>query len=341
MPHRSEPPWATWSDGELLELRICDLRLRLAETPLQERVDTVLAELAARGFRFRPHFWLSDDWFSPDGVPGVALPFYLAHPRLTKLERSQVLEVEGGTREQCLRILRHEVGHALDNAYGLRRRRRRQRLFGPSSAPYPDVYSPKPFSRNYVLHLEGWYAQSHPDEDFAETFAVWLAHPRSWRRRYAGWPALKKLEYVDELMREIAPRRPLVTTRRRVDPLERLRQTLGEYYREKRERWGVGHPEVFDRDLLRLFSAEARHRRRPRAAAFLRRVRGEVRRRVREWTGTHEYTVDQVLDDMITRCQELRLRLTRSERETLVDLTVLVTVQTLHYRHRSRRRIAL
>ena len=24
------------------------------------------------------------------------------------------------------------------------------------------------------MHLDPWYAQSHPDEDFAETFAVWL-----------------------------------------------------------------------------------------------------------------------------------------------------------------------
>ncbi len=212
-----QPEWAGWSDEKLLDLRLCDLDLRIEGTSLEARIEQLYRELEYRRIQFRPHFWLSDDWFTPDGVPGIAIPFYLAHPRLARLERRQMLEVEGGTAEWCMRILRHETGHAIDNAYGLRRRRRRQQLFGRSTQPYPEYYTPRPYSKSFVVYLEPWYAQSHPDEDFAETFAVWL-HPRlPWRRRYADWPALKKLEYMNELIGEIRGRKPPVTAHRRVD----------------------------------------------------------------------------------------------------------------------------
>ena len=124
-----------------------------------------------------------------------------------------MLEVEGGTPSGACKILRHEAGHAIDNAYKLRQRRRRQQIFGPSYMQYPEYYTPKPYSKSFVLHLDSWYAQSHPDEDFAETFAVWLNPQSDWRARYAGWPALKKLEYMDALMRELAGKPMLVATR--------------------------------------------------------------------------------------------------------------------------------
>ena len=167
-------------------------------------------------------------------MPGIAIPFYLAHPRLMRLEQAQMLEVEGGTPEWCMQILRHEAGHAFDNAYDLRKRRRRVQLFGSPSVDYPDFYLPRPYSKSFVLHLDSWYAQSHPDEDFAETFAVWLTPDSDWRARYADWPALRKLEYMDALMRE--HRRAaaaVVATRRRVEPLERLRTTLAQALRDE------------------------------------------------------------------------------------------------------------
>ena len=190
----------------------------------------------ARGIRLRPHAWISSEWFSPADVPGIAIPFYLAHPRLMKLEKKMMLEVEGGTWSECMAILRHEAGHAVQHAYQLQRRRRWQQLFGPSSKHYPRYYRPNPASRRYVQHLRRWYAQSHPDEDFAETFAVWLRPRSNWRTRYAGWPALKKLEYVDELMGEIAGKRPPVTTRERVDPLS---QAQPDAWRALPEKAGV------------------------------------------------------------------------------------------------------
>jgi hypothetical protein len=180
-------PWARWSNERLLDLRLRDLGLAIEGTWLEDCVAELYGELASRGIALRPHVWLSHEWFSPAGVPGIAVPFYLAHPRLMRLERSQMLEVEGGTREECLRILRHECGHAIQHAYLVHRRRRWRELFGRSSQPYPDLYRPNPASRRFVQHLRLFYAQSHPDEDFAETFAVWLQPRHLWRRRYAGW----------------------------------------------------------------------------------------------------------------------------------------------------------
>jgi hypothetical protein len=322
-------------------MRICDLDVRIEGTDLEGRIQQLYGELRDRRLRFRPYFWLSDDWFTPDGLPGSAIPFYMAHPRLARLELNQMLEVEGGTPEWCMRILRHETGHAIENAYRLRRRRPRQQLFGKSSEPYPDYHTPKPYSKSFVLHLDSWYAQSHPDEDFAETFAVWLNLRSIWRECYAGWPALRKLDYVDELMREIAGQRPLVTSKGRVDPLSRLHKTLREHYQEKRERYGLEYPNFYDRDLRRLFSDAPEFRGNMTAATFLKRIRKEVRRKVADWTGEFQYTIDQVLKDMIERCEELNLRLAGPEEQTKLDFTVLLTVQTMNYLHSGRHRLAL
>src|SRR6266566_3371490 len=232
-----DPEWSSWPDEQLLGLRLCELALTIEGTELEGRIAQVNAELEARGLAFRPRYWLSDEWFTPDGVPGIAIPFYLAHPRLAKLELAQMLEVEGGDPESCLRILRHEVGHAIDNAYQLRRRPTRRRLFGNPATPSPEDYTPKPYSKSFVQHLDHWYAQSHPDEDFAETFAVWLDPESMWAVRYDGWPAQRKLEYMDRLMRELSRRRPRVKSLRQVDPLRRLRKTLQEHYKTKREHY--------------------------------------------------------------------------------------------------------
>jgi hypothetical protein len=333
--------WTDLPDEALLDLRLNELGLTIDGSWLEPRLDELYRDLAARGLSFRPHFWLSAEWFTPDGVPGIAIPFYLAHPRLMKLERAQMLEVEGGTPEWCLQILRHEAGHAFDNAYALRRRRRRVRIFGRPTTEYPDFYLPKPYSKSFVLHLDSWYAQSHPDEDFAETFAVWLAPDSDWRVRYADWPALRKLEYMDELMAEIAGRPPIVASRRRVEPIERLRTTLRRHYARKREHYGLEHPNFYDRDLRRLFSAGEEYRRNRKASRFIHSIRRDVRRLVAEWTGAYQYTIDRVIEDMIGRAEELGLRLKYPEDRTKLDFTMLLTVQTMNYLHSGRHRVAL
>src|SRR3954465_13977218 len=334
--------WAAWPDEKLLDLRVCQLGLQIEGSVLEPRLAELDSELAARGLKeFHPHYWLSDEWFTPDGVPGVAIPFYLAHPRLERLERSQMLEVEGGTPEWCLQILRHEAGHAIDNAYKLRERRRRQQVFGPSYRAYPEYYTPKPYSKSFVLHLDSWYAQSHPDEDFAETFAVWLNPQSDWRSRYADWPALKKLEYLDALMADVADKKMLVHTRRRVDPLPSIRKTLRSHYERKRRHYGLLHPDFYDRDLRRLFSDAAEFAGNMKAPRFIARVRKDVRRMVASWTGEYQYTIDQVIEAMTRRANELNLRLTGPEDRTKLDFLVLLTVQTMNYLHSGRHRVAL
>jgi len=337
----SDPAWAAFSDEELLNVRMCDLGLSIDGTELEPRIATLHADLEARRLTFRPYFWLSDEWFTPDGVPGIAIPFYLAHPRLAKLELAQMLEVEGADPAECLRILRHEAGHAIDNAYQLRRRPTRRRLFGLPATPYPEYYTPKPYSKSFVQHLDHWYAQSHPDEDFAETFAVWLDPQAMWATRYAGWPAQRKLEYMDRLMRKLARRRPRVTSHRQVDPIRRLRKTLREHYGKKREHYGLDHPDFYDRDLRNLFSDAAGYARNPSAARFVRKIRKEVRSTVASFTDSYQYTIDQLLQKIIERCREQNLRLTDSEESTKIDFMVFLTVQTMNYLHSGRHRVAL
>jgi Putative zinc-binding metallo-peptidase len=333
--------WASLSDEKLREVRMCDLKLSIEGTELEARIAQLNAELESRGLSFKPHYYLSDEWFTPDGVPGIAIPFYLAHPRLARLEKAEMLEVEGGDPVSCLRILRHEAGHAIDNAYRLRRRPTRRRLFGNPATEYPEYYTPKPYSKSFVQHLDHWYAQSHPDEDFAETFAVWLDPEAMWATRYAGWPAQRKLEYMDRLMREVSRKRPVVTSKRQVDPLSRLKKTLGEHYSKKREHYGLDHPDFYESDLRNLFSDAPQYAKHASAARFVRRIRREVRSTVASFTDSYQYTIDQLLSKIIDRCRELNLRLTESEESTKIDFMVFLTVQTMNYLHSGRHRVAL
>ena len=343
MARRAElpPTWPDLPDEALLDARLADLPLSLAGTVMEGRLAQLDAELKARGLAFPIHYYLAEEWFTPDGHASMAIPFYLAHPRLEKLEKAQMLEVEGGEHEWCLRILRHEAGHVVDNAYRLRRKRQRQALFGRSSLPYPEFYTPKPYSKSFVLHLDPWYAQSHPDEDFAETFAVWLTPGSDWKRRYAGWPALKKLEYMDALMDTVKAQPPVVASAEEVEPLRSVRGTLRQHYRRKRRHYGVDHPKFYDRDLRRLFSDAPEHADRPTAAQFMERHRRVVRRIVAEWTGIYQYTVDKVLEDMIARSRALKLRLALPDDQARQEFTVLLTVQVMNYLHSGRHRVAL
>lgn len=238
--------WARASDTELLALRFDELRVSLRGTWLERCVMRLHGELTRRNVRHRPHVWLSEEWFSPTSAPGFAIPFYLTHPRLMRLERTQMRMVDGGTVPECMAIMRHETGHAIQTAYRLHTRADWRRTFGNTTTPYPDRYRPDRRSRRFVRHLPCWYAQSHPDEDFAETFAVWLGPRAAWRRTYAHWPAaLAKLEYVDALMREIGNRRPIVASRRTYHRLRDIHRTLGAHYAARRRHYH--RPPSFER----------------------------------------------------------------------------------------------
>jgi hypothetical protein len=333
--------WHRFSDEKLLDLRFCDLGISIQGSVLEMRIRHIYKELEKKGITFKPHFWFSDEWFSPDGIPGVAIPFYLAHPRLSRLERSQMLEVEGGTYDWCMMILRHEVGHAIDNAFKLRKRRLRQRIFGKSTQAYPEFYAPKPYSKSFVLHLDSWYAQSHPDEDFAETFAVWLSQDPEWRYRYSEWPALKKLEYVDNLMNELRGRKAHIRSQAQIDPVSKLKTTLRQHYQQKRARYAKQFPNFYDRDLRRLFSDAEEFKDNQKASLFIKSISKELRNSLARWTGEYQYTINQVINQMIQRSDELNLRLAMSPETAKTQFVMLLTVQTMNYLHSGRHRIAL
>lgn len=310
---------ASLTDAQLLRLRLCDLRLSLR--PLRPAIGQLYAELEARGLKFRPHVWLSHGFFAEDSLRGFAVPFYLAHPRLMALERRMMIDVEAGTRDWCLRILRHEAGHAIDNAVKLHQRPGYRMLFGSFSKPYPDSYRPDIASRDFVLHLDCWYAQSHPAEDFAETFAVWLSPTSDWRATYAGWGALAKLHWVDAAMKDLA-RGPIpAATMREHNPLEKLTLTLSEHYAQRRSAYQSRFPTVPRRDIARLFRTGGR---RELAAPLISRWKPSLRLTVSRWTGLPQLTLEMTLADLIRVCRRRSLRLTRSAEQTRHDLVALL-----------------
>ena len=313
--------WTRLDDEQLLNLRLCDLRLRLRGSAVQTRINRLYRELAARGIAFRPHAWLAEDWFSPDGVPGFAVPFYLAHPRLTRLERKMTGVVEGSNANWQMRILRHEAGHAIDSAYRLRRRARWRALFGHASRRYAQQYRARPASRHHVQHLGEWYAQAHPTEDFAETFAVWLQPRSGWRRRYAAWPAKRKLEYVAQVAAEIGRHRPAVDGRVLVEPLEDNKLTLREHYRRKRRAERGRHRALADGLLRKVFVGEDEARNgAPPAAALLRGMKSSVRTTLERRAGADHYGAQQLVRLAIERCEQLKLYQRGSRRVLLPKL---------------------
>jgi hypothetical protein len=321
--------WAHLDDAELLRLRFRDLALEISDSPVHADALRLGAELERRGLSFKPHFWFSTEWFSPDGVPGIAVPFFLGHPRLLRLERRMMGVAEGGNPRWRRRILRHELGHAVDTAYGLRRRRDWQRVFGLASSRYSRDYTVRPRSKDYVLHLEHWYAQSHATEDFAETFAVWLRPKARWRAEYAGWPALAKLEFVDGLMTQLAGRTPSNSDRCVVAPLTDNNRTLREHYRRRAYSVAAGD-QRYDTPLKRVFTPRGASGGMP-AARFLDEIKPQLKRTLLRRVRAHPYVVHQVLRAVRRRALSLDLvlrgakhdaarRVTRLHERILADL---------------------
>ena len=330
-PPPAPPAWASLKDEELLAVRICDLGLRIEGSELEPRLRQFHDDLAQRGVALRPDCYLGDEWFSPAGAPAIAIPFYLAHPRLKALELRQMLEVEGGTAEWCQMLLRHECGHAIDHAYKFSQRPDWQSIFGSPEAEYaPETYTPRPYSRSFVRHLPNWYAQAHPDEDFAETFAVWLSSPpEDWRQRYRGWKALEKLEYVETLMQEVAATKPVVKRGRRISEARKLRSTLAHHYAVRRKLYAEDFPDVYDADLRSIFgtgepSSES-------AAKFMRQHRADLITSIVQWTGQRKYTVNMLVQKLTKRCQELKLKAPTGPARLYFDLaSYLAALVTNH-----------
>ena len=329
--HRNRE-WESFEDSELLKVRICDLGLAIEGSELEERVAMLYRELDSKGIPMRPKVYLGDEWFSPEGMVAIATPFYLAHPRLIELERSQMLEVEGESAEYCMKLLRHEAGHCFDHAYHFSRRPRWRALFGsPEEDYHPETYRPRPYSRGFVHNLDNWYAQSHPDEDFAETFAVYLAPGRDWAKEFAGWSgALQKLRYVERLVRESRNRRIGGVGGYLPCSADRMRATLGTFYNKRRKEHADSHPDFYDKDLRRIFNgtkADSSHA----AEQFMNRHRKRIIDTVSYWTGERKVTIDSLVRKLTQRTTKLALRLGRTEAETHLEVASYLATLVTHY----------
>ena len=330
---RSRTTWTNLSKEALLDQRLCDLNLTLSGSSIEPKLIRLNNELDRQAIEFKPHYWISDDWFCPDGIPGVAIPFFLTHPKLKKLEKDFVMEVEGGDHRWCMKLLRHETAHAIANAYKLTQRKDWRKIFGNPNAAYHDSYLPKPYSKRFVINLPGWYAQSHAHEDWAETFAIWLKPKSDWKYRYANWPALKKLNYVDQLMDEIHNKRPPIRNKRTNHPIEKIRTTLRQYYENKTQRYGLDHAEFFDIDLRRLFLTHDEAPKAEKASRYIREIKNPVMDIVQRWTGEYKYRINEVLQDMIDRCNELDLRIDKKHKEMFPEMTSCVTMLVMNKLH--------
>lgn len=337
-PSRPHIDLNTISEEELLHLRVCDLPLAVEGTWLADCVDQLYQELDERGLACKPVCYLADEWLTPQHEPVIGIPFYLAHPALIKLEKKMMLEAEGDSPEACMKLLRHEAGHALSYAYRLVHTKAWRRVFGSPHETYADTYRFRPYSRNYVRHLDGFYAQYHPEEDFVETFAVWLTPGLDWRKHYAGWGALQKLQYVDDLMASLRGRPPKVAQGRQLWHHRKMRITLQNFYKKKRRVHAEAFPDFHDDNLRRLFPAGAAGEKGASAADLLRRTRRGLLSDVALWTGERKYVIDDLLRTLQERCRALQLTVPSDEAAVAARLAVYITTLVMNYRYTGRYR---
>jgi len=326
------PDWANFSDDELLERKISKLGLKIGGTELQPLIQQLYDELSQKGLAFHPSCHIGDEWFVPVGIPAIFVPFFLTHERLRKLERKIILEVEGETPEWFMRLIRHEAAHAYFYAFALQKKTKWRRIFGNTSTEEtPEFYRPRPYSRSYVVHLDDWYAQSHPDEDFAETFAVWLTPGLDWRTRYKGWKALQKIEYVDELMGSLvgkfAPNQPEY----RAADYNCLNVKLKTYYARKQKLHEDSFPDFYDNDLRQLFDASPETAGRVKASIYLRHHRRQLMDAVCEWTNEKKYRVNKFLTRLIIRCDKLGLYIKAYDPKQNLQVSAYITTLVMNH----------
>ncbi len=335
----------TIPEETLLDTRLCDLPIAISGTWLEECVRQLYAELDAKGLLFHPECYLADEWLTPEGESVIGIPFYLAHPTLIKLEHKMMLEAEGESKAWCMQLLRHEAGHALTYAYGLNGRDDWQKIFGSSQETYGDTYKFKPYSKSYVRHLDGFYAQYHPDEDFVETFAVWLTPDSNWREQYKGWKALAKLEYVDSLMQGIVGKAPAKPKGRKLWSQKKLTATLRNYYRKKRDEGLEEFPDFHDVQLKKIFKSlsheewlaykkeQRKNKNLLAAETLIRKYAKNILNSVDRCTGERKYIINDLIKNIALRAKQLNMIVATPESVAATQLAVYVTSLVMNYVH--------
>ena len=325
------------TDEEILNLRIRDLPISIKGTWIEKCIEELYRELHLKGIGFKPPCYLADEWLTPDNEPVIGIAFFLAHPKLIRLEDKIMLEVEGGTKSWCLKLLRHETGHALNYAYKLYRRKKWQEVFGNFSKEYTDTYRFRPYSKSFVRHLEDYYAQYHPDEDFAETFAVWLDPHSDWKNQYKGWKALNKLNYVDKIISEVKNKPPLIPQGKKYWQASKLKTRIKNYYKKKREFWAEYFPDFHDSNLKKIFSSDSSvNKGLIPAVQILKKYRKNILDSVSLWTGEKKYVIDNLLKTLSERCKDLNLTANEPETNTCMKVSIYTTVLIMNYLHTGR-----
>jgi len=320
-------------ETDLLNVRMSDLPLQIHNTWLQECVEQLYQELKERNIDFRPQCYLADEWLTPEKETCIGIPFYLAHPRLIQLENKFMIDAEGEGKQWCMKLLRHETGHALCYAYGFHKRKKWQRIFGPSDQAYTDTYKYRPYSKNYVRHLDGYYAQYHPEEDFVETFAVWMTPNINWEEKYAGWNALKKIRYVDQLMQEVRVKNPKGTSRVKYWRLSTLRMTLNNHYKKKRKYWAEEFPDFHDPFLNRIFAENAEGKGNSKASRIISKYRRTFINHIARFSGEKKYVINDLLKDISKRCHERQLVVQEDENTVCIKMTSYITALIMNYQY--------
>jgi len=333
---------------ELLTTPLNRLGLNIEASCLADAVRLGLADLKRVGInKLQPHFYLSTGYGTVAGTTSIALGFYDCDDLLRELNR----EHRGFeySDEDRVNLVRHELGHAFSYAYKLYRRKDFREMFNVrgnyfNTYPVTNRYIERanPWSRDYVNPGGDHYAQKHPDDDFAETFCVWLTPRHNWRRVYRLYPgALRKLEYVDQIVKELRRQAPVIDQApNEFEALAEDSQTLAHFLRVRStqpyRRRATG---FIDSDLFELFwqsPAQRDERRRQRdyvlADNFMRKHKRNIVLQVSRWVGTDELVVRDLLDKCSARARALDLWVRKDVREKkLVEFTSFVSYRCALY----------
>ena len=324
-----KPPFR---ESHLSTVQLKDLAHTIAGTPLEPIVKEFESELERAGIRqLRPRFFLASEWGVPFPSTCIGIPFYLARPELTSLHAERSGFVEGTNRADILRYLRHEMGHVVNYAYRLYDEEEWTKHFGSFTQPYMEEYRPVPFSRRYVRYLPGWYAQKHPDEDWAETFAVWLTPGSDWRREYVDRPqALAKLEYCDRTMQARANRDPVLPSLDSPIDEDELAETVGQFYAVRSE---GDAPPGLDGALRAVFEdlGQDAKERKP-AGPLIRNLERDLMINVYRWTGHFPERTRTLIRHLARRAEELgQVYAADREVQAIIGVTTLVTALAMNH----------
>ena len=333
---------------ELLNTPVNQLGLRVKGTIFEQAIPSVKEEMKSAGIgKLDPVFYISTGYGCIAGSPIISLGFYDFHPLLKELNQ----EFRGWyySEPEIFDLLRHEVGHAFCYSYKLYRTAEFRGLFnveGHFFNTYPDDndYWYNPWSRSYVNPNGDHYAQKHPDEDFAETFCVWLTPRSGWRKNYKGRPtALKKLRYADRVVKELGPQAPLVETNLNwmYERVEDVKMTVAEFLNAKTKTYVEQVTGYVDPDLKELFRAEPRGISRRalfkdymRADQFMRQQKQALLTRISYWVGVDTRVTMDVLEKCIARARTLNLWLEQAQHEKkLIEFTTYITALCANYKN--------